>query len=486
MAVRNNGSSGNRGMARRDFLKASAAAVFLGGGTHAARAETTLLPNQSQGKARNVIFLVSDGMSVGTLSLADHMLRRHHDRVSNWAQLYEQEGVGRGLMDMASANALVTDSAAAASSWGCGQRVNNGALNMDQDGEALTPILQYCKDAGKGTGLVTTTRLTHATPAGFGSSVSARNMEDEIAEQYYERELDVLLGGGTRQFDPDHRGDGEDLFGAFRDAGYAVVKTRDELLDLDASDDRILGAFYGSHLPYELDRLNTPDLRRDVPSLAEMTEIALDRLKRNGDGFLLQVEGGRVDHAAHGNDAGGLINDQIAFDDAIGVALEFQRENPDTLVIVTTDHGNANPGLDGSNGNFDRIAEFTHTNDWILSGLDSDSSVSAIKERIEEATKLDIRDEEAEVLQSALRGDYTAARRAMSGARPVLGQILANHTSVSWIGTSHSSDYVELCATGPGSEAIGPFTRNTDLFNLMLDSLGVDYAHGRKTAPTYA
>lgn len=493
MAARNNKTNGNKGMVRRDFLKASAAAtIFLGGGRQAAQAGTTLLPNPSKGEARNVIFLVSDGMSIGTLTAADHMLRRHHDRVSHWMKLYEEDHVKRGVMDMASANSLVTGSAAASSSWGSGQRIINGAVNTNEDGESLTPILQYCKDAGKGTGLVTTTRLTHATPAGFGVSVPARGMEDEIAEQYLERAYDVLLGGGVRHFEADQRGDGQDLFGGFRDAGYAVVNTRNELLGLNASDERILGAFYGGHLPYELDRLNTSDLRRDVPSLAEMAEIALTQLNRNGDGFLLQIEGGRVDHAAHGNDVGGLIYDQIAFDDAVGVALEFQKENPDTLVIVTTDHGNANPGLNAagsqyndSNGNFDRIAEFTHTNDWILSGLGPDSSVSAIKDRIEQATNLDVRDSEAEALQSALRGEYTAVYRLMSGSRPVLGQILANYTSVNWVGTQHTADYVELCVAGPGSEAIGPFTRNTDLFHLMMDSLGVSHARERSTTPIY-
>ncbi|MFP4173728.1 MAG: alkaline phosphatase [Candidatus Hydrogenedentota bacterium] len=494
MSSRNSKTNGNKGMVRRDFLKASAAAaVLFGGGRQAAQAETTLLPNPSKGEARNVILLVSDGMSIGALTTADHMLRRHHDRASHWMKLYEEDHVKRGLMDMASANSMVTGSAAASCSWGSGQRINNGAVNTTPDGEELTPILQYCKDAGKGTGLVTTARLTHATPAGFGVSVPDRGMEDEIAEQYLERAYDVYLGGGVRHFEADQRGDGQDLFQAYRDAGYAVVSTRDGLLDLDASDERVLGAFYDSHLPYDLDRQNTSDLRREVPTLAEMTGSALDRLNRNGNGFLLQIEGARIDHAAHGNDAGGLIYDQIALDDAVGVALEFQKENPDTLVIVTTDHANASPSLNAagagyndSNSSLDRIAEFTHTNNWIFSGLNSDSDVSAIKDRIEEATNIEVRDSEAEVLQSALRGEHTAVYSAMSSPVAVLGQIMANHIGVSWASTGHTSDYVELCATGPGSEAVGPFTRNTDLFNLMLDSMGVDYASARKAAPSYA
>lgn len=472
---------------RRTFLRTGAvSAVLIGSGlltTDAIRSATK--PKEIDEGARNIIFLVSDGMSSGTLTLADLMLRRRDGRASHWIQLYDRADVRRGLMDMASLDSVVTDSAAAASSWGCGHRINNGGVNWGPNGEEFTPILRYFSNAGKSTGLVTTTRITHATPAGFAANVPQRGMEDEIAVQYLERKIDVLLGGGSRHFEKARRRDSRDLYAEYTKAEYHVVRKKQDLFNLPNDQKRILGTFYDDHVPYTLDHLHTAEYRETIPTLAEMTQIALNRLSRNRNGFILQVEGGRVDHAAHGNDVGGLIFDQIAFDDAIGVVVEFAEQNKDTLVIITTDHGNANPGLNGegpgyrdSNKHFDRIARFKHTNTWILTGLNEESTVSAIRERIEAATGIAVTENEARILRDAYRGVHEPVYAMMSRPWAVMGQILANYTSVNWIGTTHTADYVELAAFGPGSEAIGPFTKNTELFEVMTKSAGIRVTAG--------
>ncbi len=471
------------GIARRTFLRTGAAsAVFLGSGiwtTDALRA--TNFAQTSKGEARNIIFLVSDGMSSGTLTLGDLMLRRRDGRASNWVKLYDRPDIRRGLMDMASRNAVVTCSAAASSSWGCGYRVNNGVVNWGPNDEQYTPVLKYFRDAGKGTGLVTTTTITHATPAGFSANVPNRGMQETIAEQYLERRYDVLLGGGNLFYHKYLRSDGRDLYADYENADYHVVRQKGNLFNIPNDEKRLLGIFYDGHVPYTLDHINTKEYRENVPTLAEMTQIALNRLSKNKNGFIMQVEGGRVDHAAHSNDVGGLIFDQIAFDDAVGVAVEFANENPDTLVIVTTDHGNANPGLngvgsgyEGSNVNFDRIQEFKHTSNWILGGLSEESTTSQIRERVEEATGIQITGKEAVALQDSYRNMFYAVYPMMNRPSAVMGQILANYTSVNWIGSSHTADYVELAAFGPGSEAIGAFTENTRLFEVMTEAAGVE------------
>lgn len=242
----------------------------------------------------------------------------------------------------------------------------------------------------------------------------------------------------------------------------------------------LLGLFADGHLPYELDRLNSPGLKKDVPSLREMAEVALERLARNPDGFLLQIEAARVDHAAHANDVGGLLYDQIAFDEAVGAVVAFAEEHPDTLVLVTTDHGNANPGLssgnDGGERNFSVLDKFRGTHGSILAELDAESSTNDIRRSIRKITELDISADNAALLQKRLRETFHPPYHRMDSVDAVLGQILANHTDIGWVGNTHTSDNVELSAFGPGSGKIRPLQKNTDLFRHIATGLGLDAA----------
>ena len=469
---------------RRDFLKTGALgalALGTGGVTSTANGQARTDPGNvdAPGDAKNIIFLVSDGMSAGTLTMADLARRRWEGRPSNWIRLYEEGRAQRGVMDMAAANSIVTGSAAGSSSWGSGHRVNNEAVNIGPNGEEYQTILEIFRDAGKGTGLVTTTRITHATPAGFGINMPERWSEDKIAAQYLERTYDVLLGGGRRHFVPDHRKDGKNLLNGFRDSGYTVAQSKGDLHQWKQKG-RILGTFYDTHLPYVLDHKNISKHQKQVPRLPEMTDAALTRLDRNEDGFLLQIEGGRVDHGAHENDTAGLLYDQIEFDETIGRVLDFAEGRDDTLVIITTDHGNANPAVNAAGDKyskstpmFDKIADMQYTNAWILSELDEQSTYQQIQDRVETAWQFPITRDEAELIQDALRGQYEAAYRKKSEPDLLLGAIQANYTSVNWLSGDHTSDYVELAALGPGSEAIEQFTRNTDLFDLMVTAAGV-------------
>lgn len=454
---------------RRDFLKTSAlSSLILGTGSVISSCES------SPRKAKNIIFLVSDGMSTGTLTMADQMMRRQYGRPSTWLSYYEQNRFDyRGLMDMESANSIVTDSAAAACSWGCGQRLINGKVNMTADNEPLKPILSIAKDAGKSTGIVTTTRVTHATPAGFTANVEQRGLEDEIAQQYLEREHNIYLGGGHVHFNPEDRADGRDLYQEFKNKDYAVTRTKSELL-VEANNERILGIYSDHHLPYSVDHIHQEELS-EIPTLAEMSDVAINNLSRNNAGFILQIEGGRVDHAAHNNDPAGLIYDQIAFDDAIKVAMDFAESRDDTLVIVTTDHGNANPGLNGigsgyedSNYKFERIQNFQRSNSWILRELDGSSSINNILERCNYAMNFEMPREDAEILQQSLRGNLRTPYRLRSRTSAVLSALQANYIALNWVGSMHTSDYVELAAYGPGANTLNTFVRNTELFDLMV------------------
>lgn len=429
-------------------------------------------------KAKNIIFMVSDGMSVGTLTMAGLLLQRKEGRQSHWLDLFQHEGVRRSLMDTASANSLVTDSAAASSSWGGGFRVNNGSLNVGPDGKEHRPILQKFKAAGKAVGCVTTVPITHATPAGFCINNNKRGDQSEIALQYLPLKFDVMLGGGQEYFDPAKRKDKRDVFADFRKAGYEVVKDRAGLMAGTAAGARpLLGVFHEDGLPYELDRKQDPALMTRIPSLAEMTSQAISRLRRGPNGFVMQVEAGKVDWAAHANDAGALIYDQIAFDEAVKVALDFASEDKETLVVITTDHGNANPGLfsgASTNANFDRLQHFKRTNDWVLRNVERSFTPSRLIEHIEAAQGIAISAEEARILLSHFNGSaedglYNPGKLPFRA----LAEIQMKYTNVGFGSMDHSGDYVEVTMFGPGSDLLKPFIKNTDLHYLMLNAAEV-------------
>ncbi len=471
-----NKSARKSAISRRKFLRSGAlASVVIGSGAGVSCTTAPTVVSRSKPKAKNIIFMVSDGMSSGTLSIADQYVLWRDGKRSHWMQLYVDNLGQRSLMETASATSIVTDSAAASSAWGCGQRVPNRSLNTDADGNALEPIFVRAKAAGKSTGVAVTVPVTHATPAGFGANNASRHNQAEIAVQYLERQFDVLLGGGHNFFNAESRDDDRDLYADYRREGYAIVRNRAELENLSAARTKVLGTFAGASHPYEIDRLNDPARKETVPSLAEMTRQALDRLSRNPEGFMLHVEGGRVDHAAHANDIGGLVFDQLAFDDAIAVAREFQERNPDTLLIVTTDHGNANPGLLGGgnrgDNTFSRLSQFKGTLANLR--LEEDFTYAEVQERFLALTQLEVSREHAVMILGALRGEYQVPFRRMNRPRNILAQVVANHLDVSWIGDGHTSDHVEMFAMGPGSENLNAFIKNYEVFDFMNEAMGI-------------
>lgn len=429
-------------------------------------------------KAKNTILLVSDGMSTGTLNMTDLFLNRKTGKGSNWIQLYKDNRVSRGLMDTASASSIVTDSSAASSSWGGGFRVNNGVLNVSPTGEPHLPIWQKFKKSGKMAGCVTTVPITHATPAGFCVNSKSRNAQEDIAEQYLDLGFDIMMGGGANYFSPELRKDKKDMYTAYTAKGYQVVKTKAEM-EAASNSKPVLGVFADDGLPYYVDRNSDDNLKNKVPSLAEMSQKAIDRMKGHKNGFVLQIESGKVDWAAHGNDIAGLIHDQIEFDEAVKVAIDFAEKDKETLVIITTDHGNANPGIiygKNANDNFDSIQKYTQTNEWILNQIKPESSVSQVKEIIEKANGHSVSDEEAKTVLGYYDGLhkedglYNYKKLPYKAFAEMQGKI----NSVGWISMDHSADYVELAMFGPGSELLKPFVKNTDLHYLMLQAAEVE------------
>ncbi len=423
-------------------------------------------------KAKNIIFMISDGMSSGTLAMANLYSQNILGKNGNWMNLYLDNKVSRALMDTASASSIVTDSAAASSSFGGGYRVKNGVLNIGINGEKYVPIWQKFKKAGKKTGCVTTVTITHATPAGFCVNSDSRNAENEIAEMYAEIGFDVMMGGGDEFFNPLKREDKKDIYGLYKQKGYQILKNKADLKRTEKGK-KVLGIFNSGALPYSIDRKNIPELLQ-TPSLAEMAQTAIDQMKDHKEGFVLQIEGGKVDWAAHANDISALIHDQLAFDEAINTVIDFAEKDGNTLVIITTDHGNANPGTiygaDASQ-NFNSISNYKFTNEYILNAIHSDFNLQQMKDWIFETNQISLADDEAKHLlsfYSGLEKQETGIYNYKKLPFKAYSEIQKKHNSVGWISMDHSGDYVEVAVYGPGKELLPPFIKNTDLHYLML------------------
>ena len=337
------------GVSRREMLKIMGAGVI-----------STLLPGAGYGASpglfstsggEGLIFLVGDGMPLGVIKGMHQVRTRvHGEKGTNFYSRMKDAHSMVGYMSTDSLSSIVTDSAPASVTWSTGVKTINRVLASLPDGRPLKTIMELVKGQGYACGLVTTTRVTHATPAAWVSHQLQRDAEDEIAMDFLKFKPEVLMGGGSRFFDPSRRKDKSDLFKAYADSGYDVVRGRDNLLspEILSSSKSLLGVFSSSHMSYYLDRLNQPELGKKQPTLPEMTRIALQKLSKNSKWFILQVEAGRIDHANHSNDAWAAILDTIEFDLTLAVIEEYLKANPKTLVIVTSDHGNAGWGINGT------------------------------------------------------------------------------------------------------------------------------------------
>ena len=465
-------------LARRDWLKTAGlggAAAMLAAGR--VTAEAAPAPAK---KVRGVVFMVSDGMSPGVLTLAEAYSKLTRQRGTQWWKLLNDRSATRGLMDTASANSMVTDSAAASSAWGGGQRVNNGAINISPEGKEITPIATILKKQSKARiGLVTTATVTHATPAGFAASIPARGNENAIALQYLDR-VDVILGGGSGFFESKLRPDKRDLKGDFTKAGYQFVKNRDEMLA--AKSKKLLGTFTQGHLPFTIDRDQDKKLATRIPTLTEMAQTALSRFLADDKPFLLQVEGARIDHAAHLNDIGGLLGDQLAFDDAVAAVLATVAGREDILVVVTSDHGNSNPGLNGmgngyneSTPRFQRITRMKASHERVfaewggIKKCDPPRLTALVLQHLDFSLKLD----EAEALCDIFAKEPIVEwNHQLEKPEGLLGQIAGNHTGIGWTGTTHTSDPTLVSAIGPQAQRFTGMVTNSDVFGHLLEMLG--------------
>jgi len=398
------------------------------------------LPIKARG-VKNVIILIGDGMGVGQVEIT----RLCH------GHLHMEDMSYGGYELTGSLSGPVTDSAAAGTAIATGFKTYNRMISTVKVGNRIvnvTTLLELAKYSGKATGLVTTTRITHATPAVFASHVKHRDMEKEIARQLIEHKVNVLFGGGKREFDTE-------TLDLARRNGYKVIYTKDELKSVDG--DYVLGLFAESHMPYVLDRDN------NTVGLLDMTKKAIELLEKDPDGFFLMVEGGRIDHACHANDVASVVAETKEFDDVVGYCLDYARRNKNTLVVILADHETAGLGIGTDYG--DPIDEHR-----ILSIKASVSKMAKEikkggdpREVIKKYTGLDLTDEEVKKIKEAMNSDN---KYALGNA---IGEILSERVGVRFISHKHTGNPVPIMAYGPGQEFFRGFRHHVDTSKEIAD-----------------
>jgi len=444
------------------------------------------------GEAKNIIFFLGDGMGPSTITAS--RIFKYGEDGSLTMDTFERTA----RIKTYSQDAQTTDSAPSMAAYMTGVKMKNEVISMSPEtvatnpgkdangnlgvnncaagnGTPATTILELAKAKGKAVGAITTTELTHATPAATYSHICNRNAQYAIAAQLVPGGaggnaalldgVDVLMGGGRNHFTPfvagtnaAGRADGRNLLNELAAKGYTVAANKTEMNAAPAGK-KFIGLYSSkSHLEYELDRAATPPVGEGAnqPSLAEMTVKAMDLLSQNRDGYFLMVEGGRIDHALHGTNAKRALTDTIAFDDAIKAALaKAKLTDPtlaNTLIVVTADHDHTlafngygkrgNPILDINRGYRDgQPAKDADGNTYTTLVFGNGPNRPALRTSVDSTV--------------ALADNYL------------------QETGVRLSSETHGGGDVKLFATGAGSKAFKGTLDNTKVFTLLKSASGL-------------
>jgi alkaline phosphatase len=304
---------------------------------------TTGSSNQKTEKPTNIIYLIGDGMGLSAVSTGQY----YRDQLSSFSRFKHI-----GLINSSSASHKVTDSGAAGTALAAGIKTYNGAIGMNTSRISVPNITEIVSDLGWSTGVVATSSITHATPASFYAHVEQRSMEEEIAVQLFDSEIDFFAGGGIQYFG--RRSDGLNLFPGAEEKGFQV-----DTIGLPESASLSTDNKYG----FLLASGGMPSMlegRGDF--LPEATALAIDYLSGSGKGFFLMVEGSQIDWAGHDNESDRLIYEMLDFEKAIDAAMDFAEKEGNTLVVVTADHETGGFTLGGKRN------DETGTNDYSIIG----------------------------------------------------------------------------------------------------------------------
>lgn len=434
---------------------------------------------------KNVIVMIPDGTSIGVVSAA------------RWYQIYNNLGGDNlaidpylcGTVKTFSSNAPIGDSAPTTSCYMTGvlQQTGNVAIYPVADPandlvpvdptmayQPLATILEAAKyQQNKSTGLVVTVEFPHATPADCSAHYYARGKYDYIASQMAYQNLDVMFGGGNSIIT-------DDIKQYFKSTGTTLIQDDVNTFRNFKGKEKIWALFCDREHPYDLDRDDT-----QIPSLAEMTEKALDRLSQNENGFFLMVEGSKVDWSAHGNDAVGCITEFLAFDRAIAKVMDFAKKNGETTVIILPDHGNSGftigrrdlKSYDKATKDqlFKNVSQYKKTGEGLEKIL-LKTDPSQFKSVFKEYTNIDLKDDELNLLLSSQNykheSDYMKVSNSVNMVSSIIN-IMNAHTYFGFTTGGHTGEEVFLAAYHPNGDLPIGMNTNKEINQYLFDAMGL-------------
>lgn len=430
---------------------------------------------------KNVIVLIPDGCDESVQTLA------------RWykGEALQVDSMQGGSVKIHMANSVITGSAAASTAFATGHKTTVRFLGVGPRTSDLLPsveptaapyapvasVLEAAKLDGKATGLVATSRISHATPAGFSCHIEDRGWDNDIIEHQVYNNIDVVFGGGARHLISEDytttfgdtwgakRTDGQNLIQELMDRGYQFVDNKDDMEALSTG--KAWGMFDDSHMDPEIDR---EALHPTQPAIADMTAKAIELLSQDRDGFFLMVEGSQVDWAGHNNDPKYMLTDFLAFDEAVKVAVDFAKQDGNTIVLAFPDHNTGgmtigNYGLSytdlGEDELLDPLRGMTMSANALVDKIET-WDISGIQAALATYWNIDCSDDVAQKiidLAPSVGQSYALARL-----------VSTNYTAIGW--TSHGHDAGTVPVWAYGIDIKGTID-NTDLAKIVADAMGV-------------
>lgn len=438
------------------------------------------IPTDAEKPPKNVILLIGDGMGMGAIEIA----RQFEYGKSGVLHMEKLEHVA--LMRTYSANNYVTDSAAGGSAIATGIKTNNESIGVDSNGSEVDSILDAFQANGKKVGIISTNMVVDATPAAFAASVKNRwTGGAHIARQLFDHRIDVILGGGTDYFEAEKQ-NGIDLVSKFKEAGYAVTMTKQELA-ASKNSNKLLGLFHPTYMNFKLDR---EEVHSQEPTLPEMTEKALDVLSQSDNGFFLMAEGARIDSMEHAADMTGIWRETIEFDQTVKKAVAWAKKRNDTLIVVLADHETM--GLSASETmDISALKKINVSTEYMAKQLtfDKDNEIEpkSVISVFKTYAHIALTTEEAQQFIDNVRRNKTLVypKHRIDWE---IGSTIAQHYKAGVADRSiraasstggHTANMIPVFATGPGSEAFDGVLDNTDISQIITKTAGVPFTPGQ-------